>query len=175
MLQQLHTGRKRHAFSRSQPAYTQGTHPEQLHALHCHTAQHDGSGLTLCCCYLLLLRTLLLLLATCEQPHPLLLSAAACGCLLMTANDCHVKAAEQSFSASPFTGFSFLSLLHPRQDNELIIVMEWAEAGDLAQLVKQRIEQGQPFTQAEILHLFSQVGCLRLTCGISTAMVVDNH
>lgn len=77
--------------------------------------------------------------------------------------------------SAPHLSPAFLSLLHPHQDNELIIVMEWAEAGDLAQLVKQRIEQGQPFTQAEILHLFSQVGCLRLTCGISTAMVVDNH
>ncbi len=36
--------------------------------------------------------------------------------------------------------------------------MEWAQSGDLAQLVKQRAEQGIPFTQGEVWLLFGQVG-----------------
>lgn len=43
------------------------------------------------------------------------------------------------------------------QENELIIVMEWAEAGDLAQLIKERVQQGRPLMKQEVLHLFKQV------------------
>uniref|UniRef100_A0A7R9VYE8 non-specific serine/threonine protein kinase n=1 Tax=Chlamydomonas euryale TaxID=1486919 RepID=A0A7R9VYE8_9CHLO len=43
------------------------------------------------------------------------------------------------------------------QDNELIIVMEWAESGDLAQALKQRAASGQPFTDQEVWQLFGAV------------------
>ncbi|GAX78152.1 hypothetical protein CEUSTIGMA_g5594.t1 [Chlamydomonas eustigma] len=43
------------------------------------------------------------------------------------------------------------------QDNDLIIVMEWAQSGDLAQLVKQRAQEGRPFTQDEVWLLFGQI------------------
>ncbi|KAG2445744.1 hypothetical protein HXX76_000350 [Chlamydomonas incerta] len=48
---------------------------------------------------------------------------------------------------------SFLS----EADNELVIVLEWAEAGDLGQLIKQRAEAGQPFSEEQVWTQFQQV------------------
>lgn len=48
---------------------------------------------------------------------------------------------------------SFLS----EADNELVIVLEWAEAGDLGQLIKQRAEAGQPFSEEQVWRQFQQV------------------
>ena len=48
----------------------------------------------------------------------------------------------------------FNSFIH---DSELIIVMEWAEQGDLAHLIKTRAEHGAPLTQAEVWNFFGQV------------------
>ena len=39
-------------------------------------------------------------------------------------------------------------------------MLEWAQSGDLAQLIKQRTEQGQPFSSDEIWLLFGQVDTL---------------
>jgi serine/threonine protein kinase len=35
--------------------------------------------------------------------------------------------------------------------------MEWAESGDLAQLIKLRVSEQRPFTEQEVWQLFSQV------------------
>lgn len=43
------------------------------------------------------------------------------------------------------------------QDNELIIVLEWAEAGDLGNILKQRSEQGQYFSSEHVWDLFKQI------------------
>lgn len=43
------------------------------------------------------------------------------------------------------------------QDNEMVIILEWAEAGDLGQLLKQRAQEGQFFEPAHIWQLFYQV------------------
>ncbi|GFR52998.1 hypothetical protein Agub_g15690, partial [Astrephomene gubernaculifera] len=48
---------------------------------------------------------------------------------------------------------SFLS----EADNELVIVLEWAEAGDLGQLIKQRAEAGQLFAAEQVWRQFQQV------------------
>ena len=37
-------------------------------------------------------------------------------------------------------------------------MLEWAQSGDLAQLIKLRAEQGRPFSQEEVWLLFGQVG-----------------
>jgi hypothetical protein len=46
-----------------------------------------------------------------------------------------------------------------------VIILDWAEAGDLAQLLKARADSEQPLTTEEVLTLFMQVGgdlgCLR--------------
>lgn len=58
------------------------------------------------------------------------------------------------------------ALVHPNivrcynsfiHDSELIIVMEWAEQGDLAQLIKRRSENGALLRQSEVWRLFGQV------------------
>ncbi|KAG2485833.1 hypothetical protein HYH03_015416 [Edaphochlamys debaryana] len=42
-------------------------------------------------------------------------------------------------------------------DNELVIVLEWAEAGDLGQLIKARSDAGQVFSTEEVWVQFQQV------------------
>ncbi|KAK9804776.1 hypothetical protein WJX72_004828 [[Myrmecia] bisecta] len=64
-----------------------------------------------------------------------------------------------------------LSLDHPNivqcldyfiEDNELVIVLEWAQAGDLQQLINKRREQGQPFDEPHVWAFFAQIcGALR--------------
>jgi NIMA (never in mitosis gene a)-related kinase len=46
------------------------------------------------------------------------------------------------------------------QDNELVIVMEWAEAGDLAGLLRKQLSLGVPFTPYQVWAMFLQVGCI---------------
>ena len=58
--------------------------------------------------------------------------------------------------SSLFCSFDLLSSCG-LQENELIIVLEWAQSGDLAQLIKQRAERRQPFSMDEIWLLFGQV------------------
>ncbi|PNH07020.1 Serine/threonine-protein kinase Nek7 [Tetrabaena socialis] len=48
---------------------------------------------------------------------------------------------------------SFLS----EADNELVIVLEWAEAGDLGQVIKERQEAGAAFTAEQVWAQFQQV------------------
>ncbi len=43
------------------------------------------------------------------------------------------------------------------QDNELVIALEWAEAGDLAALLRSRAEAQQPFAPQEVWGMFTQV------------------
>jgi hypothetical protein len=38
-----------------------------------------------------------------------------------------------------------------------VIILDWAEAGDLAQLLKARSDSGQPLTTEDVLTLFIQV------------------
>ena len=52
------------------------------------------------------------------------------------------------------------------QGNDLLIVFEGAQSGDLAQLIKQRVEQGIPFSTDEVWLLFGQVcEALAHVCG----------
>lgn len=41
-------------------------------------------------------------------------------------------------------------------------MLEWAAAGDLAALLQQRLEAGQPFSAEQVLHMAQQV-CVRWT------------
>ena len=43
------------------------------------------------------------------------------------------------------------------QDNELVIVLEWAKSGDLAHVLRDRQSQGLPFTSEEVMALFAEV------------------
>lgn len=53
---------------------------------------------------------------------------------------------------------SFLS----NENNELVIVLEWAEGGDLGHVIKQRQELGQAFTCEQVWVQFQQVRRLRM-------------
>lgn len=53
------------------------------------------------------------------------------------------------------------------QENELVIVLEWAERGDLKGLLKERREKvGQLFTESEIWVYFGQVRAFELQLSI---------